>query len=820
MRMAVVRFAALASHRRMGRSGDGSMEGEGSLKKDDALRREIENLRARVAKMSEVSRRITESWDLDTVLREVVEGARSLTDARYGAVGMFDDSGHVRKFITSGITYDEPRKLGDSPEELGILRCLNEIREPLRLPDFARYSRSGGFPVNHPSMRPSLGAPIRHIGEPVGNIYLTEKEGGEEFSEEDDETLVMFASQAAIAIGNALRYQEEWRARDELETERRRLAALVESSPVGVLVVDAATRTFASVNQEAARILGMSPEPGSTLVRYHEVAIYRRTDGEKYESRERPLARALDRGEVVRAEEILFDLPDGRKVTTLVNATPIYSDDGDIVSAVAVVQDMTPLEELERLRREFLAMVSHELRIPLTTIKGCTGIVLGSSSPPTNSEMLQYFRMIDEQSDNLRDLVNNLLDMTRIEAGALSVTLEPTDVEAIVEEARMAFIRQGQRNPVEVELSPDLPQIAADRKRVAQVLNNLLSNASKYSGETTTIRVSASQEDIYVALCVTDGGRGIPADQLPNLFKKFSRIENAGREQRIAGEGLGLAICKGVVEAHGGRILAESDGEGQGTRITFTIPMIADAVQEPSGGALAVRSRDGGNILAVDDEPQVLRLLRTILDDHGYTTFGTGNPDEMMRLLELEQPHLVLMDLMVPGTSGFELMARVREVSDVPVIFLSANDQEENVVKALHKGADDYVVKPFSSTELVARVEASLRKRRSTGTTTLRQPYRQGELIINYGYRAVTVSGRPVELSATEYKLIYELSTNAGRVMTHDQILQRVWGSGYSGSVQLLRATMRNLRHKLGDDANNPQYIFTEPRVGYRMTRP
>ena len=507
-------------------------------------------------------------------------------------------------------------------------------------------------------------------------------------------------------------------------------------------------------------------------------------------------------------------------MTTLVNATPIYSDDGEIVSAVAVVQDMTPLEEVERLRREFLAMVSHELRTPLTTIKGCTGIVLGSSSPPTNSEMLQYFRMIDEQSDNLRDLVNNLLDMTRIEAGALSVTLEPTDVEVIVEEARMAFIRQGQRNPVEVELSPDLPQIAADRKRIVQVLNNLLSNASKYSGETTTIRVSASQEDIYVALSVTDGGRGIPSDELPNLFKKFSRIENAGREQRIAGEGLGLAICKGIVDAHGGRILAESDGEGHGTRITITIPVVANAVQEPSGGALAVRSREGGTILAVDDEPQVLRLLRTILDDRGYTTFGTGNPDEMMRLLEFEQPHLVLMDLMVPGTSGFELMARVREVSDVPVIFLSANDQEENVVKALHIGADDYVVKPFSSTELVARVEASLRKRRSTGTTTLRQPYQQGELIINYGYRAVTVSGRPVELSATEYKLIYELSTNAGRVMTHDQILQRVWGSGYSGSVQLLRATMRNLRHKLGDDANNPQYIFTEPRVGYRMANP
>ena len=213
---------------------------------------EIERLRVRLAKMSEASRRVTESWDLDTVLQEVVDGARSLTDARYGAVGVFDDSGRVREFITSGITTEERRLLGDLPKGLGILGYLNEIQEPLRLTDLARHARSVGFPENHPPMKTFLGAPIRHLGEPVGNIYLTEKEGGE-FSEEDEETLVMFTSQAAIAIGNALRYQEERLIRDEMETERRRLAALVESSPVGVMVVDAATRTFASVNQEAER---------------------------------------------------------------------------------------------------------------------------------------------------------------------------------------------------------------------------------------------------------------------------------------------------------------------------------------------------------------------------------------------------------------------------------------------------------------------------------------------------------------------------------------------------------------------------------------
>ena len=365
----------------------------------------------------------------------------------------------------------------------------------------------------------------------------------------------------------------------EMETERRRLTALVESSPVGVLVVDAATRTLAWVNREAERILGMSPEPGTSLVRYHEVAIYRRTNGEKYESRERPLARALDRGEVVRAEEILFDLPGGRKVTTLINATPIYSDDGRIVSAIAVIQDMTPLEEVERLRNDFLAMVSHELRTPLTTIKGCTSVVLGSSDPVDISEMLQYFRMIDEQSDNLRSLVNNLLDMTRIEEGALSVTPKPTDIVSLIEEAKAAFLRRGARNTVEVDLDPDLPLVAADGRRMTQVMDNLLSNASKYSLEPSTIRVTGSRDGVHVAISVTDEGRGIPSEHLAGLFRKFSRVDGGEGERKVAGEGLGLAICKGIVEAHGGRIRADSEGRDRGTRITFTIPEAAEADQ-------------------------------------------------------------------------------------------------------------------------------------------------------------------------------------------------------------------------------------------------
>ena len=801
------------------------MAGTGDpLNEVEKLRREAESLKDGLARLNEVSRRITESLDLATVLREVVDGARALTSARYGALAVFDDRGRIQEFITSGISEEQRRNLGNLPKGLGLLGYLNEVREPLRLEDLTQHPRAVGFPENHPAMTSFLGAPIRHLGEAVGTIFLTEKVDGGEFTADDEETLVMFASQAALAIGNATRYEEERQAREEMETERRRLAALVESSPVGVSVVDAATRTFASVNQEAERILGMSPEPGSTLVRYHEAAIYRRTDGRKYESRDRPLARALDSGEVVRAEEILLERPDGRRVTTLVNATPIHSEEGDIVSAVAVIQDMTRLEEIQRMRNDFLAMVSHELRSPLTLIKGSTATVLSSSAPVDPIDARRYFQVIDEQADHLSELVSNLLDVTRIEAGALMVTPRRTDLKVLVEEAVEDVMRGGARNRFEVGLEPDLPPVAADPQRVRQLLDNVLSNASKYSPESSPIRVAASVQDPYLAVSVTDEGQGFSADQVPRLFRKFSRLNSRDGGENVPGEGLGLAICKGIVEAHGGRISAESDGTGLGTRFTFTIPLAPDAKdgpeQDPAAAGRVAGTGNEARILSLDDEPQMQRYIRNVLADAGHSPIVTGNPDEMLHLVEMEQPDLLLLDLVLPGTNGFELMERVRKISELPVIFLTGSGEEENMVRALELGASDYIIKPFSPTELLARIGSALRSRAGQRRPEERRPFRLADLTIDYGARLASVSGVPAQLTATEYRLLFELSINAGRVLTHAHLLERVWGMDSLGSEQLVRVFVGNLRRKLLDDARTPKYIFTEPRVGYRMAEP
>ena len=782
-----------------------------TLEEADSLRRENEALRDRLSGLSEASLRISRSLDLDTVLQGVIDGARSLTKARYGALVAFDGSGEIETLITSGVTPEERPRFGDLPKGLGLLQYLNEIEGPLRLGDIASHPRSVGFPGGHPPMKTFLGTPVLHLGERLGNIYLTEKEGGREFTPEDEETLVMFASQAGMAIVNARRYSDEHRARADLE-------ALVNISPVGVLVFDAKTGDLVSLNQESRRIVGGLRAPGRSQAEILSVLTFRRPDGREIPLAEMPTERALKSGETVRAEEIIIELPDGRAVTTVVNATPIFSEAGAVVSVVATVQDMTPLEELERLRAEFLGMVSHELRTPLTTIKGSAATVLAAPSAVDTAEMLQFFRIIDEQADRMRGLISDLLDVTRIEAGTLSVAPEPTDLAALVDEAREAFLRGGARNSVEVHLAPDLPRIGADRQRLGQVLNNLFSNASKYSPDWSAIRVSASVQDTYVAISVSDEGRGVSAEGLPHLFRKFSRIDSEDLDRRIGGEGLGLAICKGIVEAHGGRIWAESEGPGLGTRFTFTIPAAHEAANGsvPGPGPMA---RGRARVLALDDEPQMLRLVRNTLSDAGYTPIVTGDPDEALRLIEVEKPDLILLDLMLPGADGIELMKRIFQITDAPVIFLSGRDGERDVVRAFEAGADDYIVKPFSPTELAARIEAVLRRRAASDRSRTHEPYALGDLTINYAERRVTVAGCPVQLTATEYKLLFELSVNAGQVLTQDQLLRRIWGPDYSADARLLRSFVKKLRRKLNDDADSPRYIFTEPRVGYRMAK-
>ena len=768
----------------------------------------------RLSRLSEASLRISESLDLDTVLREVLDNARSLTGARYSLITTLDPSGRVDDFLASGMDPEESGRLRGMLEESGYLEYVSHTPGPLRVADLAAYASSLGLPEFHPPAVVSslLAVPIRHQGVSVGNIHLAKSEPGAEFSLADEETLVMFASQAALAIANARRHRDELKARTDLET-------LINTSPVGVVVFNAMTGAPLSFNREARRIVDGLWSPGQSPEQLLEVVSFKRADGREVSLEEFPLTQALSSGETVRAEEIVIHVPDGRSVTTLVNATPVLSEEGAVETVIVTIQDMTPLEEVARQRAEFLGMVSHELRVPLTSIKGSVAALLNSPSDLDPAETQQFHRIIDQQTDNMRELIGDLLDVARVETGTLPVSPEPAEVAVLVDRARTAFQSGGARINLEVDLEPDLPLVMADRRRIVQVLGNLLSNAARHSPEWSIIRLSAACEGFDVAFSVADEGRGIAADRLPYLFGKFSPTgEDGGRQ--IPGPGLGLAICKGIVEAHGGRIRAESDGPGMGARFTFTIPAADAAVAGPARH-LSARAGEGEQerILVVDDDLQMLRYVRDTLMEAGYNPVVTSDPHEALTLMRENRPGLVLLDLVLPGFDGIELMRDILAVADVPVVFLSVYGKDQIIARAFDMGASDYIVKPFSPTELVARIRAAMRRQSLPYRFGSSGPYVSGDLVIDYAQRLVTVAGSPVDVTPTEYDLLAELSASGGQVVPHDRLLQRVWGNQKSGTVRTLRTHLVRLRRKLGEDAENPRYIFADPRVGYRMPR-
>ena len=791
------------------------------MKRHEELMRENEVLRDRLARLSEASLRISEDLDFNSVLQGVLDSARSLTGARYGVITLQDDDGSAEDFLSSGMTAGEAAKLWELPGWPRHFEYLGKIPGPLRIPDLLGHIRSLGLPDLSPPVEVSpevsfLASPVLHLGKRVGTIYLAEKERRQEFTQEDEETLVLFASQAATAIANARRHREEQRARADLET-------LIETSPVGVVVFNARTGALKSFNREARRIGDILRNPDQSPEMLLDVLTFKRGDGQEVSLREFPMAELLRAGETLRAEEIVIRVPDGRSVTTIVNATPILSDEGLVESLVVTLQDMEAVEELERLRAEFLAMVSHELRGPLTSIKGSAATVLGSAVDIDPAVVRQFFRIIEDQADNMNDLVSDLLDVARIETGTLPVSPEPAEPAALVDRARNAFISSGGRSNLTIDIDPGLLLVMADRGRIVQVLGNLLSNAARHSSESSFIRVSAAQEDVHVAISVADEGRGIPAENLPNLFRKFSQVQS---KEQGGGTGLGLAICKGIVEAHGGRIWAESDGPGLGARFTFTLPTVEEHVSGTAIGSLPIATRSRRQkreeekelvrVLAVDDDPQALKYIRDILSQSGYAPIVTGDPEDVLRLMEEERPHLVLLDLMLPETDGIELMKDILDKADMPVIFLSAYGREELIARAFDMGAVDYVVKPFSPTELAARIRAALRRQAASEPS---EPYTFGELTIDYANRSVTLAGRSVQLVAMEYRMLAELSANAGRVLTYEHLLDRLWREKTNDDVRPMRTIVSKLRRKLGDDSGNPTYIFTEARIGYRMPK-
>jgi signal transduction histidine kinase/ActR/RegA family two-component response regulator len=385
--------------------------------------------------------------------------------------------------------------------------------------------------------------------------------------------------------------------------------------------------------------------------------------------------------------------------------------------AQALVQVNEELRRLDQLKSEFLAMVSHELRTPLTAIIGYSRLLTRQVHGPLTTKQLEHQEAIFRSAQRLSDLINDLLDVSRLEAGRVELNPRPTHVRHIVDQVTTVVTVAAQAKQIRIEnaISTDLSLVQADPSRLQQILVNLVGNGVKFSSSGGLVRVTAGRQRDQVWVTVEDRGVGIAKDELARIWDPFYQVE-APMQRHHGGSGLGLAIVRRLVELHGGVVRAESDGENRGSRFTFTLPVAAEAPSteslRPVEAAPLEPFLNGRDVLIVEDEAQTRELMRVVVEDVlGGVARVCDDGEQGLREAGERVPALILLDLMLPRVSGWEVARRLRQNSRtaaVPIIAVSALSRSQEREAALHAGCDAYLTKPFTPDELARIVAATL----------------------------------------------------------------------------------------------------------------
>ncbi|HWW76735.1 MAG TPA: ATP-binding protein, partial [Pyrinomonadaceae bacterium] len=376
-------------------------------------------------------------------------------------------------------------------------------------------------------------------------------------------------------------------------------------------------------------------------------------------------------------------------------------------------------QEVNRAKDEFLATLSHELRTPLTPILGWTHMI--RSGRLGSAEIAQGVRVIEKNSQALSRLINDLLDMSSILSGKMRIERAPVELQAVVREAVETVRPQAAARRVSIEVEPGggaSVSLDGDRTRLVQVFWNLLNNAVKFSSEGGLVRVRVGAKDGTARVEVEDDGDGIAPEFLPHVFERFRQADGSTTRTH-GGLGLGLALVKSFVEAHGGSVAAESAGEGRGSRFTVRLPTLETTERpRPSGdldpNAAAPCAEEPCHVLLVEDAPDTLEMLRVVFEARGYTAAACATPEEALRVAESGRFDIIVSDIGLPRIDGYELIRRLRELPhlrEVPALALTGYAAPRDAEAALGAGFDAHVPKPVDPSALAERMEQLVRRK-------------------------------------------------------------------------------------------------------------
>jgi len=501
----------------------------------------------------EITRIFASSPDLSTLLRTILGYAAKIVNADFGYIALTTSTGTLR--ITTGYRLPTPVFEVLSPY-LAQKRPVEEFWAEQEL----RRQLSLVNQVVNTSLEQVVALPLVLEDEDVvGGIFLF-RAGAMEFTPGDRMLLRDFADQAAVAVRNA-------RQIEQLRTEKARVEAIIANNPNGIMILDPQLRVEI-INRALSRLLGVSEEdvigkPCAQVLHLENVSGEHLCFVEG--SPPPPTEIVYGEGDIV--------LPGHKRVTVGVSYSPLFGSDGSLVNVIVTFVDITRYREAEELKSTFISVISHELKTPVSLIKGYAGTLARTDVVHDPDFVRESAQIIVEEADRLTELIDNLLDASRIQAGALSLEMQPLDLAALARKVVDRFATQDQRHQFVLNVPDDLPLVMADERRLRQVFDNLLSNAIKYSPDGGQITISAHVEDDVVVVSVQDEGVGIPPEDHEAIFESFYRVDSSLRRS-TQGAGLGLFLVRAIIRAMGGDVWVESE-PGQGATFIFTLPIAA-----------------------------------------------------------------------------------------------------------------------------------------------------------------------------------------------------------------------------------------------------
>jgi len=460
-------------------------------------------------------------------------------------------------------------------------------------------------------------------------------------------------------------------------------------------------------------------------------------------------------------------------------------------------------------KTEFLSSMSHELRTPLNAILGFAQLLQANDEEPLTEEQEEGVEYILSSGTQLLNLINDVLDLSDIEAGNIRVTFEAINIMDLIEQVVNLMNVIAEKEAIQLNILSDMPAVVlGDDRKIKQVIINLLDNAIKYNEVNGTVNITwqyMSHERLRINIC--DTGVGIKEANHERIFSPFHRLDK--EKCTTTGTGVGLTVSKKLMELMGGNIGVESI-EHEGSTFWIELPLFKESDKEAN-------TMNQFTILVVEDEEAIRQMLVIVLQQNNFTVLEAGDVAQAQSLLNEHLPDLILLDWMLPKITGDEWTRRLKSdtnYSDVPIILLTAKGEESDKIRGLDLGADDYVTKPFSPKELVSRIKAVLR--RSGKIHDLTQIKFQ-DITLNTEQHSVNIGGEEMEVSPTEFKLLKFFLTHPGKVYTRTQLLDKVWGHSVYIEERTIDVHIRRLR-KILAQFQREDWLQTVRGFGYRFS--